>query len=180
MPTFTPRMQPLTFSTTDLEYFLSTTETPWPGDADLVVLTGDRGRARAVVEFKKHNLTAPLEDHTFVRYYRPADQAHAESKTSDRLKWDRLAWLAKRLAPSEYRDWDADGTEGRPFAAETAPIPLVAIYYPTSDAHRYVVLDRIVGEPGMLTSVGRARAALPSSADPDSALGVVEAVNELL
>ncbi len=76
----------LYWSYTTLEAALSKTRTPWPGDADVVLVSAVTHEARAVVEMKKHTKGADLVS-SFHRYYR----------TTDRRRWDRLAMLAQGL-----------------------------------------------------------------------------------
>lgn len=58
----------LTYGTSAIECFLSTTDAAYPGDVDAVACDSE-GRIYFVVEYKKHNLDAPIQDHLADKYY---------------------------------------------------------------------------------------------------------------
>jgi len=166
------RVAAMAITTSDLEAHLASgTGTPWPGDVDRLLMDGATGEAKAIVEFKKHTLAAPIEDYTFARYYRPGTGA-AGVKTSDRLKWDRLCFLAKRLAPDNWLRGDGPQHAGG--------LPIIALYFPTSPGHDSVLLEQITGECGELVVGRRSRATLPTAGNRDSQMSVVKAIRELI
>lgn len=73
----------LTFGTTCLECFLSTSGAAYPGDADLVLFDKDTLNTVAVLEFKKHTLNTAMAEQCLSNYY----------PKSDRLKYHRLFLL---------------------------------------------------------------------------------------
>ena len=76
----------LFYSTSKLECHLSTSDTPYPGDADLI-LTDKNYNIIALVEFKKHNLNTFISEQKLSNYYpRP-----------DGVKYRRLDMLRKYL-----------------------------------------------------------------------------------
>ena len=76
----------LFYSTSRLECHLSTTDTPYPGDADLI-LTDQNYNIVALVEFKKHNLNTLISQQKLSNYHpRP-----------DGSKYRRLDMLRKYL-----------------------------------------------------------------------------------
>ena len=97
---FTIGSKGLGFSTSSLECLLSKTDTPYPGDAD-VVLANDNYSEFVILEFKKHNLAAPLSQQRLSNYYpRP-----------DRAKYNRLnmlrQWLPNARLYTVYYTTDA-------------------------------------------------------------------------
>lgn len=76
----------LIYSTSRLECALSMTDTPYPGDADMVLANDDYSQF-IIIEFKKHNLPTPLSEQRLSRYY----------PHKDRSKYERLALLRQRL-----------------------------------------------------------------------------------
>jgi len=77
----------LTFGTSSLECYLSTTDALWPGDADCVLWSAEENRAVALLEFKKHTLDSPLDDENIRKYMH-----------RDRRKWKRLGLLRDRIS----------------------------------------------------------------------------------
>lgn len=78
----------LYWSTTGLEGYLSGTDTPWPGDADLVLVAHETGLPTAIVEFRKQTQDRELTSR-FLDYYPGPDSR----------RWDRLAVLARHFDP---------------------------------------------------------------------------------
>lgn len=64
----------LLYSTSKLECYLSTTDTPYPGDADILLKNNDNSGYK-LIEFKKHNLKTPIEDQNLSNYYPSPDWA---------------------------------------------------------------------------------------------------------
>ena len=93
----------LTYGTSAVECYLSGSDAAFPGDADAVIVD-ERNRVRCVVEYKKHTLSAPIDQHLVTDYYpRP-----------DGRKYQRLAALAARYQRCLQQ-----------------PVPLVVLYYST-------------------------------------------------
>lgn len=79
----------LIYSTSTLESYLSHTDAPWPGDLDLL-LVDLSGKCLGILEFKKHNLTTPINEQRLSNYYpRP-----------DGRKYDRLALFRDFIDPN--------------------------------------------------------------------------------
>ena len=102
---FTIGSKGLGFSTSSLECLLSKTDTPYPGDAD-VVLANDNYSEFIILEFKKHNLAAPLSQQRLNNYYPRPDSA----------KYNRLnmlrEWLPNARLYTVYYTTDArNGTK---------------------------------------------------------------------
>lgn len=75
----------LTYATSSLEKYLSSTLYMWPGDCDSLVVRD--GKPVAVLEWKKHRLSDDIGDHSFDAY----------KGDSDRMKWQALGYLAQQL-----------------------------------------------------------------------------------
>lgn len=81
----------LIYSTSKLECYLSTTDTPYPGDADLVLVNETLDKFK-IIEFKKHNLPdQPISQQNLLNYYPRPDGA----------KYNRLEILRKYLPNTE-------------------------------------------------------------------------------
>ena len=97
---FTIGSKGLGFSTSSLECLLSKTDTPYPGDAD-VVLANDNYSEFVILEFKKHNLLDPLSQQRLSNYYPRPDSA----------KYNRLnmlrQWLPNARLYTVYYTTDA-------------------------------------------------------------------------
>ena len=115
----------LTYGTSAIECLLSMTDAAYPGDADAVVVDGD-GHVRYVIEFKKHNLTAPLGEHLARRYY-PAP---------DGRKYQRLHALASSFE-----------------RADRGAAPLVIFYYSTK--HPLIRLQLVGALDGQRMEIDR-------------------------
>lgn len=95
----------LTFGTSNLECYLSRTNSLYPGDVDLIIFD-EKHKPIALLEYKKHNLKSPISNQQLANYYpRP-----------DGKKYNRLAILRDYLAKSG------------------ATIPLLVVYFPTRSA----------------------------------------------
>lgn len=80
----------LIYSTSQLECILSTTDTPYPGDADLVLTNEDYSKFK-IIEFKKHNKSDCISAQMLSNYYPKTDKA----------KYHRLEMLRKYLGNAE-------------------------------------------------------------------------------
>lgn len=80
----------LRYSTSQLECYLSVTETPYPGDADLI-LANDTLSKFKIIEFKKHNMPDPISQQNLLNYYPKPDGA----------KYKRLEILRQYLPNAE-------------------------------------------------------------------------------
>jgi hypothetical protein len=122
----------LFYGTSRLECFLSKTTSLYPGDADLVLLDTE-GKAKCVIEFKKHNLNSDITHQKISNYYpRP-----------DGRKYDRLETL-------------------REFLSKAEKIPLIIIYYPTNTKEKFGVIEVITGSTGNLKTMASRKFELPS------------------
>jgi len=79
----------LTYGTSELECYLSTTNSAYPGDVDLVVLDVETLDPEVILEYKKHNLSTSISEQKLGNYY----------PHPDRRKYDRLAILRDHLKP---------------------------------------------------------------------------------
>ncbi|SFT74905.1 hypothetical protein SAMN05216474_2139 [Lishizhenia tianjinensis] len=122
----------LYYGTSRLECFLSTSNSLYPGDADLL-LVDDEGRAKCIIEFKKHNLSSDISYQKISNYY----------PKPDGRKYDRLEVLRDYLSKEEN-------------------IPLIIIYYPTNTKEKYGVIEVIHGCTGALKKMGSRKFDLPS------------------
>lgn len=77
----------LTYGTSSLECYLSTTDALWPGDVDMILWNNTLNQAAAIIELKKHTLNTAISDQQLSNYYPQADGR----------KYDRLALLRDRL-----------------------------------------------------------------------------------
>lgn len=93
----------LTYGTSAVECALSGTNAAFPGDADAVIVD-DQDRIRYIIEYKKHTLNTPIDEHLVTKYY----------PFPDGRKYQRLEALAAR-----YR------------RSQSSHIPLVVLYYST-------------------------------------------------
>lgn len=76
----------LLYSTSNLECYLSRTDTPYPGDADILLRNKDQNGFK-LIEFKKHNLQDPIHSQKLSNYFpRP-----------DGSKYQRLHILSQYL-----------------------------------------------------------------------------------
>lgn len=135
----------LIYSTSGLEGMLSRGETPWPGDADLVLLDSSSNKTLGVVEYKKHTLATDIRP-TFSDYYPGPDSR----------RWDRLAILAQHLdAPLYCLYYSVKPNESRTYLQRIGgqpgalvPAPALAIEAPgstdeTRHAYAAAVLETV-------------------------------------
>ncbi|WP_305829921.1 hypothetical protein [Photobacterium leiognathi] len=80
----------LTYSTSKLECNLSITETPYPGDADILIKNKEDNGFK-LIEFKKHNLKTPISEEKLSNYYPHKDAS----------KYNRLNLLKKFLSNTQ-------------------------------------------------------------------------------
>ncbi len=138
----------LVYSTSSLECFLSKTADFWPGDAD-AVLVDEKNQARAILEFKKHNLDTPIEKQTLLNY-----------RDRDKLKYQSLGLLRDRLQAA-------------------ATLPILMVYYPTQSHIKNVKIERLAGPYDALQVVVAHLCELPRRSAPDSFHRFSEAVLKL-
>lgn len=111
----------LIYGTSNLECFLSTTKSLYPGDVDLMVFN-KKFEALALVEYKKHTLTSSISDQKLSNYY----------PSPDGRKYNRLAIL-------------------RDYLSHHSPnLPLFNIYYPTNPSLSQGKMELLKGAPGSL------------------------------
>lgn len=108
----------LVYSTTALEAHLSTTTSPWPGDADLVVCGADDHEPRCVIEMKKHT------DRSTLPFDRQRVENYAGPVGPDQRKYDRLSLLAEKVSAG-------------------GPLPLFTLYYSTVRGEDGLRLERM-------------------------------------
>ena len=83
----------LILGTSAIECFLSRTDAAYPGDADAVVVDA-HGLVRHVIEYKKHTVSGPINEHLAQRYY-PAP---------DGRKYRRLDALVSEFNRADHTD----------------------------------------------------------------------------
>lgn len=124
----------LFYGTSALECFLSTTDSLYPGDVDLLVLDST-GKPAAILEYKKHTLSTPIREQKISNYYpRP-----------DGRKYNRLFVLQHYLASRSQQN----------------SIPFFIIYYPTAPAAREGRIELIKGKYGQLCTMAARNFNLP-------------------
>lgn len=116
----------LIYGTSNLECFLSTTTSLYPGDVDLIVFN-KKFEPLALLEYKKHTLTSSISDQKLSNYY----------PSPDGRKYNRLSIL-------------------RDYLGQISPnLPLFNIYYPTNPAFNQGKMELLKGATGSLqTNVG--------------------------
>ena len=124
----------LFYGTSSLECFLSTTDSLYPGDIDLLVLDST-GKPAAILEYKKHTLSTPIGEQKISNYYpRP-----------DGRKYNRLFVLQDYLASR----------------SQQTNIPFFIIYYPTAPAATEGRIELIKGKYGQLCTMAARNFSLP-------------------
>lgn len=115
----------LVYGTSRLECFLSTTNSLWPGDADLVICERNSIRPLALIEFKKHTEKSSIkfQGQRLSNYY----------PSPDRRKYDRLSLLSEQII-------------------STSKVKLFTIYYSTNPLELQIKIEEIVGTSGALAS----------------------------
>ncbi|TBO42246.1 hypothetical protein [Pedobacter kyonggii] len=112
----------LIYGTTNLECMLSHTDSLYPGDMDLLLLD-DNSVPLAILEFKKHNLSADVSAQTLSKYY----------PMPDGRKYDRLAIFREYILKSS-------GTN----------IPIIVVFYTTYATGEYFRVEVLTGAAGSL------------------------------
>ena len=146
--------EPFNYSTTSLECFLyNQTTTPWPGDADLV-LVDDNFTPVAIIEFKKNTRYGkfPFADQKLSNYY----------KGNDRYKYDSFAYL---------RDHFTNGP---------STLPIVVLYYSIETDYDYVMLELVEGAAGSLTAPDPVPFPLPNARNAQSCRNLVASLIEMI
>ncbi|WP_160037140.1 hypothetical protein [Paenibacillus sp. An7] len=77
----------LKYGGSTLECYLAKTDTPWPGDADILLYNTNKHTQLTLVELKKHTLVDKIELHTCEHYF----------NGRDKTKYNRLILLADYL-----------------------------------------------------------------------------------
>lgn len=85
--------KPLTYATSSLESYLAPTDTPWPGDADLVLYHQETMDPLAILEMKKHTEISERSADG-IRF---AEQGFERYKDKDFRKYNSLAILSDQL-----------------------------------------------------------------------------------
>lgn len=126
----------LIYGTSRLECFLSTTNSLWPGDADLVICEKFSMRPLALIEFKKHTEKSSIkfQDQRLSNYY----------PTPDRRKYDRLSLLSEQINPA-------------------SKVKLFTVYYSTNPLELQIKIEEIVGTSGALKSGREAQVSIQPS-----------------
>jgi len=112
----------LIYGTSGLECSLSHTDSAYPGDIDLLVLD-NQSEPIAILEFKKHTLSADVSKQTLSDYY----------PVPDARKYNRLAIFKEYIANKTGRD-----------------IPIIIIFYPSNAAGDDGKIEILSGKPGTL------------------------------
>ena len=128
----------LTFGTSRLECHLSSTQSLYPGDVDMLILD-TQNRPFCILEFKKHTLDTSISVQQLSNYYpRP-----------DARKYNRLAILKDYL---------------HQFMPQ---IPLCVLYYPTRERFKEGKLELLHGPVGKLSTRTTSQFPLPSGKSHD-------------
>lgn len=124
----------LYYGTSNLECFLSHTNSLYPGDVDLVVFNEDV-QPIAIIEYKKHTLSTPISQQQISNYYpRP-----------DARKYNRLSIL-------------------RDYLNKINPnIPIFILYFPTQDHFTEGRLELLKGDTNALETRAASNFDLPKS-----------------
>lgn len=141
----------LIFGTSNLECFLSKTDSAYPGDADLVIFNEDI-IPKAIIELKKHTKTTSISDQKLKNYY----------PTPDGRKYDRLAIL------KNY------------FSQKGNSVPLIVVYYPTLPAHTEYRIELVHGNISELVTRASKSFLLPLNNSPDQFKLVAEKLNKTI
>lgn len=135
----------LIYGTSQLECFLSKTDSLYPGDADLVLLNSDNLPV-AIVEFKKHTLSSSIDKQKLSNYY-----PHPDSR-----KYDRLAVLRDYLSGNKPK------------------IPIVVIYYPTGEDFKEGSMELVSGVVGKLSSLAVSKFPLPENKSKEQEVAIIK------
>jgi hypothetical protein len=141
----------LVYGTSNLECYLSTTNSLYPGDVDFIILDAEN-KPLCILEFKKHNLDTAITLQKFSNYY----------PSPDGRKYNRLAILKEYLS-------------------EINPnIPLIIIYYPTNANFTDGRMELLQGGVGSLSARAASNFALPVSSSCEEAAKVIRKLLDLI
>jgi hypothetical protein len=122
----------LIYGTSNLECYLSGTNSLYPGDVDLILL--DRSnKPVGILEFKKHTLSTPISKQRLANYY----------PYPDGRKYNRLSILKDYLSN------------------ESNTVPFFVIYYPTNSECTEGRLELLHGAANNLSTKTASNFALP-------------------
>ncbi|WP_224999398.1 hypothetical protein [Cesiribacter sp. SM1] len=124
----------LFWGTSNLECYLSATDSLYPGDVDMLLLD-ERRKPAAIIEFKKHNLLSPISEQKLENYY----------PYPDGRKYNRLAVLQQYLARRSGEQH----------------IPFIIIYYPTKPEATKGRIELLQGAYGELRTLAARNFELP-------------------
>lgn len=141
----------LIYGTSNLECYLSGTNSLYPGDADLILLD-EKSRPICILEFKKHTLNTSILSQQLSNYY----------PKPDGRKYDRLAILKNYL--SDYN----------------ANIPILNIYYPTRNHCKEGRLELLKGNAGNLYTNAASNFPLPGTRSNDEYNLIIEKVKKAI
>ncbi|AHM61934.1 hypothetical protein D770_18410 [Flammeovirgaceae bacterium 311] len=139
----------LFWGTSNLECYLSVTDSLYPGDVDLLLLDG-HGKPAAIIEFKKHTLDSPISEQKITNYY----------PYPDGRKYNRLAVLQQYLS-------------GR---SELQRIPCCIIYYPTKAGATKGRIEFLKGEYGKLSALAARNFELPENKSSEEFSKIIDLV----
>ena len=131
-------------------YLYHNTDVMLPGDADLVLVDSNY-TPRAIVEFKKDTIGAPISDETLSKYYR-----------SDPYKYDSFSYFRDR------------------FTNDPSTLPIVVLYYSVKPATRQVKLERIEGTARKLRATNSKLVPLPNARNARSCRDFVASLIEMM
>ena len=117
----------LIYAYTLLECMLSWTDSPWPGDVDLILFRNGLV-PHSVLEFKKHTLNSQITGQTLSNVY----------PSKDKRKYDRLGIISNYFK-----------------------IPILIIYYPTTEIIKQVKVERISTDLGKMKAINSKLINLP-------------------
>lgn len=124
----------LTYGTSNLECYLSGTDSLYPGDVDLIIFN-QSSTPICIFEFKKHTLHSPISLQKLSNYY----------PNPDGRKYNRLAILQQYLNTPDFQ------------------LPLVVVYYPTNESETYGRMELLQGHPSNLSTKAACNFRLPAS-----------------
>ncbi|WP_300601965.1 hypothetical protein [Niabella sp.] len=135
----------LIYGTSNLECFLSKSDSLYPGDVDLILLNNNYLPV-AIIEFKKHTLSSSIDGQKLSNFY----------PHPDKRKYDRLAILRDYL--------------GRP----NFSIPIIVIYYPTAEISTDGSVELIGGSVGNLHSLEIFKFSLPINESKEQEVAIIK------
>ncbi|MEO6820255.1 MAG: hypothetical protein ABI266_01350 [Ginsengibacter sp.] len=141
----------LIYGTSNLECYLSHTNSLYPGDADMIILD-ENCKSICILEFKKHTLNSSIESQQLANYY----------PDPDGRKYNRLAILKEYLKPYN------------------ANIPLLNIYYPTRSHFKEGRLELLKGSADNLSTKAASNFALPDIHSIDGFNSIIEKVKRAI